>query len=157
MEFTYHSSPALARLAAWRYIQRQVGLPLLAVLLLVVGCTVAITAGYRDWYVVTGLVAGGLVLLAWVNVYLRSDAAFRSMPDPAVTVRLDEETITFETSEHTSVMKWSRIRQVWRFPDVWLFFSYGGGAYTLIPTEMLTDGAKELIERRVTGQGGTVR
>ncbi|MFG0332493.1 MAG: YcxB family protein [Maioricimonas sp. JB049] len=157
MEFTYQSSPVLARMAAWRYIQRQVGLPLLAVVLLVAGCITAVVAGYRQWYVVAGLVAGGLVLLAWVNVYVRSDAAFRSMPDPAVTIRLDEATITFETSEHTSVMKWSRIRQVWRFPDVWLFFSYGKGAYTLIPTDVLTDDAKALIERRVTDQGGTVR
>lgn len=156
MDLTFESSPELARLAARRFIRRQAGAWLLIIGSVAIGCMVALVMGFHDWYLIVGVVLSCGFVFLWGNYYRRSDEAFRSMPDPTITVRLKEDCIEFETSEHASQLKWSRIKQVWKFHDVWLLFTYDRNSYALIPTVALTDEAAEFIETHVLDHGGSV-
>jgi len=157
IEISFESSPALARLAALRYVQRGhgLGVTLMAVVAGVGG--VALVMGFRQWYVITGIVLACVGLLAWVSYYLKSDKPFKSMPDPKVKVWIADDSIEFASSEQSSRIKWSRIKKVWKFPDVWLFFSYSESTFSLIPVEALSDETKALIEKQVIANGGRIR
>jgi YcxB-like protein len=156
MAFSYELSPGLGRLAFRRYTQRHVGIPISFVAVVAIACSVALFVGYRQWYFIVGLVIGCMFVLARVNNYISSGAAFKSIPDPTVTVRIADDSIEFETTEYTSIRKWGSIKQVWRFPDVWLFFADSVGSYTPIPAEVLSDERKAIIEKMVLEHGGKV-
>lgn len=156
IQATYQSSPEFAKLAARRYMRRQFGQLILWSFVVLAGCGGALVMGHSDWYVVVPLCVAGGILLLTVLYYTGSDRAFASMPDPQVTIRVSAETIEFETSEHTSTLAWGRISKVWRFADVWLFFSYPGAPYVAVPAEILTEKARDIIERNVEQNGGEV-
>jgi len=121
-----------------------------------IACSFALVAGYRQWYVVVGLVIGCMFVLARVNNYVSPGGVFTSILYLTATVRIANDSIEFETTEYTSMHKWSSIKQVWRFPDVWLFFDCSGGSYTPIPAEVLSDEGKAIIEKQVAEHGGKV-
>ncbi len=78
------------------------------------------------------------------------------MPDRHVTVHVEAESITFQTSEHTSTMKWSLIKKLWSFPDVLLVFTYGRWNYSMIPVAPLGEELRRFIEDKVKEHGGKV-
>jgi len=156
MEFSYESSPALARLAARRFIQRRAGAWLALFGVAAIAGSIALAMGFRQWYVIAGVVLSCGFLLVWLNYYAWSDRAFRSMPDPNILVRIKDDSIEFVTSEQSTKLKWSRIKQVWKFRDVWLLFTYTNDSFTLIPAEALTDESEAIIEKKVIDNGGSV-
>lgn len=157
IEFFYEGSSELARAAARRFIVRRYGARLLFMGVSTMACLILMIIGIRPWYVISAFTFGCVALLIWVNYYRSCDKAFASMNDPRVSIRISESQIVFETSEQKSEYQWSRFRNVWRFSDVWLFFTYTDDTFVLIPTECLTPEAQELIETQVRESGGRVR
>jgi hypothetical protein len=157
IEFSYRSSSSLAKLAARRFMLRHVGIWILFALGIFSSCLFALLSGYTNWYFIAGLVATIGFLVIWISYYLRSDEAFTSMADPWITVRVADDSIEFETSEHTSKLAWSRVKQLWKFKDVWLLFTYSDtGGYTLLPTNALTEETRNFIEKRIKESGGKI-
>ena len=78
------------------------------------------------------------------------------MPDRKVTVRIEPESITFQTSEQTTTMKWSRIKKLWRYPDVLLLFTYDQQTYSMLPAAPLGEDWRRFIEEKVREHGGQV-
>lgn len=105
---------------------------------------------------IAGVVLSYGFLLVWVDYYLRSDTAFKSMPDPKIIVHITDDSIEFMSSEHDSKLKWRRIREVWKFCDVWLLFIYREDSYKPIPADALDDDSAAFIERRIVDSGGKV-
>ena len=156
IEVTYEATPALEKLAARRYIQRQIGPGLVLLIALAIGCTVAASMGHQEWYVIVGLTISYGTLLQWFRYYAQSDVNFRDLDDPRVTIRLTDDGIEVETEGRFSRWQWRRVQRVMRFPDVWLFLMYQDAPSVPVPAEHLTTAAQDLIEDGVIKSGGTI-
>jgi len=107
------------------------------------------------------LIAGMFTLaFALLTIRYRRNARklARRLGCPEVTVRVDENAISFSMPSQQSTSAWSQTRALWRFDDVWLFFPYGVTAtYTAMPVAAMTDEFSELVLAGLRAGGATVR
>jgi len=83
--------------------------------------------------------------------------SFEELPDNRIRVRIEPESITFETNESISTMKWSAIKQLWKFPDVLLLSRYKSEMTCLVlPVAELGAEVSKAIEDKVRQHGGRV-
>jgi hypothetical protein len=94
--------------------------------------------------------------MLWVQYYFRVLKTASEMPGLSVTIRFDDDSITFQTPEHSSTMKWSLIKKLWCFPEVLLVFTYGRWNYSMIPVSALDAELRSYIEQKVRASGGKV-
>lgn len=155
-EISYEWSPELVRLGARRFISRYAGRSFIALAVIMMLAIVALTAGRTEsfWWVV--ILVPVIYASVWFGYYRRAIKVGDDMPDRRVTVRIEPESITFETSEHTTTMKWSRIKKLWRYPDVLLLFTYDQQTYSMLPVAPLGDDGRRFIEEKVREYGGEV-
>jgi len=97
-----------------------------------------------------------MLMLVWIRYYFHTTKIYKEMPDRHVKLSVAEDSITFQTSEHLSTIKWSLIKKVWKFPDVLLLFTYGHWNYMAIPVAPLGADLAGYIEDRVRKNGGKV-
>ena len=123
LEISYDWTPELVRLATRRFIFRYAGRSLIgfAVVMIIAVFGLTFGEGVSFWWVM--ILLPMLYTLGWVRYYMRAVKVCDDMPDRKVAVRIEPEGITLQTSEHTTTMKWSRIKKLWSFPDVLLLFS----------------------------------
>jgi hypothetical protein len=96
-------------------------------------------------------------VLLFVKAYFGTAKIFENLPDNHVTVRIEPEGITFKTSESVSIWKWSAIKRLWKFSDVWLVFRYKQSmSYSVLPTAELGADLTKFIEDKVKQHGGLV-
>jgi hypothetical protein len=112
-------------------------------------------------YLTVGLLLLPLVMpLTWA-VYIRRAAKLaRSLRDRRIIVVIEEQGITFETTERRSFTSWASLKEVWKLASVWLVFPYGtgvGGAYTAIPVDAMTAEARAVISQKLKEHGTIVR
>lgn len=91
-----------------------------------------------------------------ISYYFRATRIQAELPPRQATIRIEPEGISFVTSDYSSTMKWSLIKQVWKFPDVLLVFAFGKWNYTAIPVAPLGNEARQFIEDKVREHGGKV-
>jgi hypothetical protein len=113
------------------------------------------------WRLVAAALFIAAVPLAIISVCLhRNREALKladTMTDRRVIVRVDPDTITFQTSRENSTVKWSSIRELWKFPDVLLLFTDDKRpTYSILPVEALSDDLRRFIQDRVRDHGGDV-
>ena len=137
----------------WRYSRRR----MIAYFLLVAGFAIAavvLEGGEVFWWLVVLLVA--TFAFRGYRYFQTATKVIDDMPDRRVTVRFEPESITFQTSEALATYKWSRIKRLWRFPDVLLLFTYSQFGYSILPVASLGDDLQRFIELRVRENGGEV-
>lgn len=153
---TFDYSPRIVRKAAkhflFRYYRKMM---LLAGVVLALGL-VLVLSRYGGWLGYLAVLAPFAIPVAWSNYVNTAVKAAQELRDSGVSVTLTDESITFETSQHCCRMNWSLLKDVWRFPDVWLLFTYSVMSYVLIPTEALDEELRSFIETRVGEEGGKV-
>jgi hypothetical protein len=88
--------------------------------------------------------------LGWVHI----GRAAAAVGTPEVTFVATAETCTFRTTEAESVVRWSGIARLYRYPQVWLFVRKGLIQMSFVPSALLTPEAKAFVEERVTSSGG---
>lgn len=154
-EITYEWSQELVKLGARRFIIRQAGRRLL-VFLCIIAALIAILAfmGDASWWLLAILAL--IPPCLWVVYYFRVTSIRYEMPDRRVTVWVDPESITFQTSEHVTTMKWSGIKRLWSFSDVLLLFTYTKQNYSVLPVAPLGEELRRYIENKVRESGGEV-
>ncbi len=154
-EISYEWSPDLVKLGARRFIVRQVGRRMLVFMgFLAVLIALLALLGQPLWWLL-GIVAL-IPLLLWLVYYYRITHIRYEMPDRRVTVRVELDSITFETSEHRSTLKWSGIKKLWSFSDVLLLFTYTKQTYSALPVAPLGEELRRYIESKVRENGGEV-
>jgi hypothetical protein len=155
-EITYELSPELVRIGTRRFIFRSAGPSFIfSLIALVIGAAGLIMGGRSVfWWLLTILpFCHGFI---WVNYYCRMTKKMDEMPDRRITVRSEPDSITFQTSERTSTIKWSYIKKVWKYPDILLLFTNSRMTYTLIPVAPLGEQLKQFIEDKVKEHGGQI-
>ena len=133
-----------------------------AILSVVVLCVVSyffFVESYKNW--ATGFMLG-IALIYTITAYAiffvwraRSLAVFRAMGKPLAKWSFAEDAISCESGAGKAELKWSQIKKLWRYGDVWLLF-YSSGAYSTLPVETLSGEAKNFIEQRIREAGGRV-
>ncbi len=158
LEITYQYTPQLAKTASRRFIRRQAAGSFLAIAVLpALGVAAYLSGIGSSCLLIISIGLPVLIASMWWSYHRRAADACKTLPDPRVTLLLEAESIGFRTSEHSSTLKWTRVKQVWRFPDVLLLFTYDTNAgYTAVPTKELGgEGTLHLLEK-VREHGGKV-
>ena len=153
-EISYEWSPDLVRLGTRRFIFRYAGSWVIAFSLIIIFAVMAATGQATSFFWIAIILL--IYASAWFAYYRRALRICREMPDRKITVRIEPETITFQTSEHVTTMKWSRIRKLWSYPDVLLLFTYDSQTYLMLPVAPLGEDGKRFIEEKVREHGGQV-
>ena len=155
-EISYEWSRDLVRIAARRFLIRYAGQSLIASLIvLAIGLGgLILDGGNVFWWLIA--IPPVIYTLLWVQYYLRITKAANELLGLRVTIRIGPESMTFQTDEHTSTMKWSAIKNLWSFPEVLLVFTYNRFNYSLIPVPLLGEELKQYIEAKVSENGGKV-
>jgi hypothetical protein len=147
-EISYEWSPELVRLGTRRFISRYAGRSLIAFAVVMILAIVALTVGRTEgfWW---GVILLPVIYFAfWFGYYKRAVKICYEMPDRKVTVRIEPESITFQTSEHSTTMKWSRIKKLWRYPEVLLLFTYDQQTYSMLPVAPLGEDGGGSLRRK---------
>ena len=159
-EITYEFSPSLVKPAMRQFIWRRAGRSLVAFCVIaslgVLGIVFHLPPGF-PWLSAVALGFSLAYGYIWWGYYQNATQACDTMPDSRVTVKLDLDTITFQTSEHTSTLKWSRVKTAWQFPEVLLLFTYTiQSGFSILPVEALGAELQQYIEDRIREHGGEV-
>ncbi|MGB8369379.1 MAG: YcxB family protein [Limisphaerales bacterium] len=162
-EITFDWSLNFARAVKRRHFARQIRRP--GLLFLPVGI-IGLFGIWLHWQ--KGQSGGGYWLLVCISVlpWLLSGAhhlAINQMQSlgvvPRVTVRIEPESITITSEKGPSTIKWSAIKEIWRFPDVVLLFwdaKHSLDHAFALPVASLDENLRRFIEDRVREHGGVV-
>jgi hypothetical protein len=146
--------------AAWRYWQKRLGYRYALELAIGAGLLALATQGPYRWIEVALMIAVGIFAVLGVAIFLvhwqRALLNLRALDPPQSTWTLTETTVGQRSNLGESAIAWASLREVWRFPDLWLLV-WGKDVYSAIPLSQLPRDAREIIERRVRATGGTVR
>ncbi len=161
-EINYEWSRELSRAAARRYFSRRFRQPLIV---LSVFCALFIVAlifephsnPAASFMPLFGFAFCLSPVLLLVRVYFSMTKSFDELPDNRIRVRIESESITFETCESISTMKWRAIKQLWKFSDVWLLSRYKTKTTCFVlPVTQLDEAISKAIEEKVKQHGGRV-
>ncbi len=158
--FTVRYTPGHCLATAWRYWQRRLGYRYALELAIGSGLLVLATQGPYRWIEVALMVAVGVFAVLGAGLFLihwyRAVAGLKALSPPTSTWTLTEEAVMQASSLGESAIGWEGLREVWRFPDLWLLV-WGRDVYSTIPVAQLPREARQLIERRVKETGGAIR
>ena len=150
----------LVRSAVIRFWRRSVGWKFVgALLLLVVILASALKNGDRSWYVG---VLGTVTLLAFLVVavgyfaqYHRAMGAFRRLAEGSATFEPTEQGFRIESAIGYSDLSWGSIREVWRYPDMWLLV-FSRNMFSTLPLSGIDLQTQNQILTAVRSAGGRV-
>lgn len=158
MEVTVEYSGTLIKTVTRRFLLRHFGwkrLVLIAVVIL--AALYLLSFGSRDW--VFGVAIACLAILVvvlparYIMAYTRSMSVFRKLSSPTATFTFTEDELSAKTDLGVSVLKWSAIQKIWRFPEAWLIF-LTDWQYLTLPIERVDETMRQFILAKVGEHGG---
>lgn len=155
-EFTYESTPELARRAAQLMIWRRAGWWLVAMCIALVILLALLAVGERGWFLYVALGIGLSKLYAWFAYYRKSAQPFSDLSDPQVNVQVDEAGIEFQLKDGGSRIAWTAPIHLRISEKLWLLGYFSDRAYTIIPTTCMEKDVQDFIQTKVTENGGRV-
>lgn len=155
-EVTYVWSSDFVKISTRRFYARYARRSVVFCLVLMAVGIGALILGWGTGFCWLVIGAPVFFFYVWRAYYERALKICKEMPDRHVTLRVEPESITFQTSDRTTILKWSAIKEVWSYPDVLFLFTYGRHSYTAVPTAPLGDDLKKFIEDKVREYGRPV-
>lgn len=156
--FTARYSEPLVRAAVTRFWLRSLGWRF-ALTLLGLGLLLSyrVAVGDRSWWVgvLGAVVCFSLLLggLGWFGQRRRALEAFRDLENGEATFTLSEDRLAVRSSRASAELPWSTIREVWRYPDLWLLV-YSPNSFSTLPLGGVPPEALAELEKRVRKAGG---
>lgn len=153
------TEPVLRRavLAYWR---RSIGFGFVAAMTVVALCLGLLLAqGNGSW--VVGVLASTLFLgigfsvALYVIHYRNTLRILREMGTPRATFRAEEAYFTITSSIGTVTYQWAAIKELWRFPEVWLLL-YSRTQFSTLPVAYMPAQMQDYIVQHVRAVGGKV-
>jgi hypothetical protein len=157
-EVTY--SVALIKRAVQRFWWRSVGWKMLAALAVSsISLGLLVHAGNRSWLVgalgTLLLICVAFVVLLYLVHYRRGIARLAAMGTPAAELVASQSTLAVKSGAGTADLQWSAIKELWRFPEVWLLL-LSPGQFITLPVGQLTPAFLALVQERVESSGGRI-
>jgi hypothetical protein len=151
---------ALVARAVTLYWRRSIGIGLvIAVLVTIAALLWLITNGDRTWVVglLRAVVALGILFPAIVYVvhYRNSMDKFREMANPIAEFIADDDEFTLSSDRGTTTLKWSAIREVWRYDFLWLLL-FSRAQFVTVPLDGVSEKMRRYVLARIRASGGKV-
>ena len=116
--------------------------------------------GESSWYVSALGTAYGICLLVGGGIYFitrhRALMMLRRMESPTATIDFSDEGVSTRSDLGRADLTWRGIVEIWKFPEVWLFF-VAKGSYFTIPTESLAGDVREFVSQKSREYGVKMR
>ena len=100
---------------------------------------------------------GGYLIAFVINYILQlvryvqsAEKSAKELLNKSISVKFNDESVTFQSEDHMSISKWKRFSQVWITKDAWLFFLYSTDSYTAIPTSCISEELERFILSKVS-------
>ncbi|NOS82686.1 MAG: YcxB family protein, partial [Nitrospira sp.] len=87
--------------------------------------------------------------------YRNSLRKFRQMAKPQATFLADDTSFTITSDIGTTTLQWSSVKELWQFPNVWLFL-YSKGQFTTLPLGCLSPETQAHIVQCIRTAGGKI-
>ncbi len=159
-EATLIYSEPLLRKAVFGFWRRSVGAGFIVVIV-IFAILLAFRAvrGDTSWMVgVLGSVLAIAIAMAvavYVVHYRNAIGKFREMGDPKATFCAEQSCFTVTSSIGTSTFRWSTIKEVWQFPEVWLLL-FSKAQFVTLPIACLPPEMQSFIVQQVRSSGGRI-
>ncbi len=145
-------SKALIKKAVRSYLWRQLGLSFLLMLIVLTGFTVFLLArGDRSWIVgVLGAVvflSVAVISSAYIIILRRFFFRLQSMGKWEATLELMDNSFRVSSGAGNAEVKWTLIRKVWRFHEVWILFFSADEIMTLPVKNLSKENQKFILSR----------
>ncbi|MCB9078564.1 MAG: YcxB family protein [Anaerolineaceae bacterium] len=152
---TFDYSPELVKQVIGRLIMQQI---MRSALVVAVGLAGIITliAGDRGLFQGASITVLVGYFLLWFRYYRNAINIANELTNRSITVKFDEEDVSFQSADHLSIIKWSRVKKIQKLSEAWLFYIYADSHYTLVPTSRLDDELKAFIEQKIVKHGGQI-
>jgi hypothetical protein len=152
---------SLVTSAAWRFWRkRRWSDAVLSIALLSAVGYLFLVRGNREWWVGFFMALGLIYVCSTFGVFLAyrraSMNALVAMGDPVATWVFSEDSISSESGLGKAEIPWGKIKEVWCFPDSWLFV-YGADNYSTLPIAAVSEDVKSFVLGKVLGARGKVR
>lgn len=154
--FDYDYTPDLIQRGCKRFMLLSLGWQhgLLLAALIASSLYMLLTSAHIHW-VWLAILAGCIYFIyAWVSYFRRAQHILATMPSNKMQVEIRPQSITIRSSEHETTMKWSRIKQLLMYPDVWLLFTYDLQTYTILPAQLFDSETQQWIQQHIISAGG---
>ena len=161
IEIEYQYTVGFARRATFAFLRRYGRKAfVLAGAVLIIGLVRSMVLQLADYLTVCFLLMPLLIPLTWVVYIRRATKLAKSLRDRRIVVLIEEQGITFQTTERRSFTTWASLKEVWKLARVWLVFPYGalaGSAYTAIPVDAMSADVMAAISAKLKEHGTLVR
>jgi hypothetical protein len=152
---------ALIRRAVFAYWKRSIGIGLpIAGVILVANLGVLVAFGDRSW--ILGADATGLVLFfvfaasLYVVHYRNALAKLREMTVPHAKFIAEDAEFTLESGAGRSTLRWSTVKELWRYPDFWLLM-FSAAHFVTLPLGGMSVDMQSYTLDRLRAAGAKIR
>jgi hypothetical protein len=115
--------------------------------------------GDRSWLagVIEAIVviAFGVMVSSYFVHLRRGLSRLQRMKTPEAVLALGADTFKVISDVGSSEIKWSLVKRVWRFKNVWLLM-FTGSEFMTLPTERLSEQSKTFITERAKANGAKI-
>jgi hypothetical protein len=157
-KITFELSRDLSRVASRRYYSRKFLKPLGISCIGVALCILSLIYSGSEGAGVTWLLLGffAFAILVFTRAYFTTLTGLEESRQ-RVTVLIEADGITWESSESVTTWKWSAVKRLWRFREVLLLFRYRKAwGCVVLPVAELGQEVSKAIEDKVRQNGGQV-
>lgn len=153
---TFDYSPELVKQVTGRFILRQIMWTSILVIAIGLSGIITLIAGER------GLFQGATItlfvgyFLLWFKYYRDAIHLANEIQNRSITVKFEDEAVTFQSADHTAIIKWPRIKKIQKLNEAWLFSIYSDNSFTMVPTSLLSEELKVFIEQKIIRHGGQI-
>lgn len=145
----YNYSVEFAKKITREYIWRTMGGTLILSAVLGIVGTMALLSDNTHFFVGVALTVSILYIGRVIN-YERSAVAYaKTRPNQLITVAFDDDGMTYNGTDFTSIVKWGKFQSVTKLKSAWLFSTDGANNYAAIPSALITDTIRTLIEKKI--------
>jgi len=145
----YKYSPEFVKKVYREYWLRKIGVAFALSALLASFGLISFLRGNRGIFEGVVLTLFALYLITIVRGEKQAEKQAKALPNPTITVTFNDEGITFDNVDHISIVKWRRFESITKLKSAWLFFIYSRDTYTAIPTALISNSIKVLIEKKM--------
>jgi hypothetical protein len=146
----YKYTPEFIKKVSREFLIQRMGLPFALSVLLGLYGAISLILGNKGFFQGVVLTLFAVYVFSWLNYEKQAVEQARSLPNQVMIVTFNDEGITYNSVDHISIVKWRRFQSVKKLKSAWLFFIYSNNNYTAIPTGLINDSIKALIEKKMS-------